>query len=442
MGRITALDSGAVHSTAESFQLNSKTPGANRAQVIAITTTGDPAVAPSGIVGCGLDWSIADYKQVTANVGISVWVALGASPTPGAPVVSFPSGSPQADFEWSWSEIDSVDSTIAKAVVQVKDAAVGFLSPAQSLGVHLNAFGDARNTTYFAGVHNKGDINSETAVPSVGTLGEIHDVFVAGEGYSLALETSFSDGYVSDPGATWNGIAGAIGVIALEIGFSPVAGGGGGGVVVLPVGKNDGFILDHDEPDVGIVKINSGMHCLHVDQASGRLYFVATDEASGENVVYAWDSLAERVPYLRRSKKFILPNETNFGAARIIAEWESSLTAAEVAAYNANRDAIIAANELILAADDSGTINGSAFNEIEINGDILQTVPPALDDIVGMVFKLYADGVLVVSRTVTDDKPFRLPPGYLAKYVEIELQGQIEAQEVRMATSIMELADA
>jgi hypothetical protein len=200
--------------------------------------------------------------------------------------------------------------------------------------------------------------------------------------------------------------------------------------------------LDHDEPDVGIVKINSGMHCLHVDQASGRLYFVATDEASGENVVYAWDSLAERVPYLRRSKKFILPNETNFGAARIIAEWESSLTAAEVAAYNANRDAIIAANELILAADDSGTINGSAFNEIEINGDILQTVPPALDDIVGMVFKLYADGVLVVSRTVTDDKPFRLPSGYLARYVEIELQGQIEAQEVRMATSIMELADA
>lgn len=56
-----------------------------------------------------------------------------------------------------------------------------------------------------------------------------------------------------------------------------------------------------------------------------------------------------------------------------------------------------------------------------------------------LTFKLYADGVLKLTKTVTSSDPFRMPGGYTAKSWEIELSGTDFVQFAMIATSIEEL---
>jgi hypothetical protein len=56
-----------------------------------------------------------------------------------------------------------------------------------------------------------------------------------------------------------------------------------------------------------------------------------------------------------------------------------------------------------------------------------------------VTFRLYADGALKHTQTVTDNRPFRLPSGYLAKAFEVELSGTSEVRRVAIATSMPEL---
>ncbi len=55
-------------------------------------------------------------------------------------------------------------------------------------------------------------------------------------------------------------------------------------------------------------------------------------------------------------------------------------------------------------------------------------------------FKLYADGVLKHTQTVTDTEPFRLPSGYYATDFQIEVSTATNIQAVAMAHSMQELA--
>ena len=54
-------------------------------------------------------------------------------------------------------------------------------------------------------------------------------------------------------------------------------------------------------------------------------------------------------------------------------------------------------------------------------------------------FKLYADGVLKHTQTVTTSDPFWLPSGYRARYLEIEISGTAEVLAVHVASSPQEL---
>lgn len=58
-----------------------------------------------------------------------------------------------------------------------------------------------------------------------------------------------------------------------------------------------------------------------------------------------------------------------------------------------------------------------------------------------VTFKLYADGVLKHTQTVTDNEPFRLPGGYLSNLYEIEIISDVPVTRVSVAESIFELAE-
>jgi hypothetical protein len=57
-----------------------------------------------------------------------------------------------------------------------------------------------------------------------------------------------------------------------------------------------------------------------------------------------------------------------------------------------------------------------------------------------LTMNIYADGVLKRTQTVTDDKPFRLPSGFLARDWEVEIVGTTEIYAIYLAESITELA--
>ncbi len=59
-----------------------------------------------------------------------------------------------------------------------------------------------------------------------------------------------------------------------------------------------------------------------------------------------------------------------------------------------------------------------------------------------LTFRLYADGALKHTQTVTSANPFRLPSGYMARFVEIEVEGTTEILAVHVADSMSELKAA
>ena len=62
------------------------------------------------------------------------------------------------------------------------------------------------------------------------------------------------------------------------------------------------------------------------------------------------------------------------------------------------------------------------------------------DSYVDLTFKLYADGTLKLTKTVTDGKPFRLPAGYLSNIYQVELSGTDTVTGVSISETIFDLA--
>lgn len=59
-----------------------------------------------------------------------------------------------------------------------------------------------------------------------------------------------------------------------------------------------------------------------------------------------------------------------------------------------------------------------------------------------VTFKLYADGALKHTQTVTNDRPFKLPSGYKAKDTQVEITGTAPVSSMFVATTVKELTQA
>jgi hypothetical protein len=57
-----------------------------------------------------------------------------------------------------------------------------------------------------------------------------------------------------------------------------------------------------------------------------------------------------------------------------------------------------------------------------------------------VTFKLYADGALKHTEVVANGSPFRLPPGYYAQDIQIEIVTNKPVQGVMLAHSMQEMA--
>jgi hypothetical protein len=202
-----------------------------------------------------------------------------------------------------------------------------------------------------------------------------------------------------------------------------------------------GFIIDYAKGH--ITELDFEIYCGYISEDDGQLYIGANDEydetdppASKPLCVKQWEGDTVNYLYFRfKSRRFILPYETNFAVARIMYDEEFYATiVAQVA-----EDAYLASlNATLFAGDILGAINDNAINELDINGDILYDLSGISIDPT-ITFKIYADGVLQFTKNVTNNKIFKLNSGYKSKRYDFQIEGNIPVKRMDVATSVEEI---
>jgi hypothetical protein len=111
-----------------------------------------------------------------------------------------------------------------------------------------------------------------------------------------------------------------------------------------------------------------------------------------------------------------------------------------------DRQEIIDANAAKLASGQIGTTGGIEGGYIHgaypIAGDNLDDVPaePTYQGTLSIVFKLYADGVLKITKQLYTSRIFKLPGGYRAEKWKIVLTGNVDkVQRCDVASSVQEI---
>lgn len=192
------------------------------------------------------------------------------------------------------------------------------------------------------------------------------------------------------------------------------------------------FIFDLTGEQPFMIRSDVRAEAMYYELSTGQLYMMIG------GAVYEWDALSEPAALLSwRSKLFVVPKPTNFGAMLI--ESDSALTQEQIEAIEADIARITAENEVIFAQDSlGGALGGSAMNVYAVNGDMLKTIP-TLNRTVSV--SVYADRKLVatVGRV---NKMVRLPAGFLATLWEVEVSSDTAITQITLAGSGYELAGA
>lgn len=200
------------------------------------------------------------------------------------------------------------------------------------------------------------------------------------------------------------------------------------------------FIEPDNEPTRGTFEIDltgSTPFMLRGSRYAEACYFDITNSAlymlSGTGI-YEWDALGEVSEIMTwKSKQFVLPEPTNFGA--ILIEGASVLTPEQEAAQAAERAAIAAQNAILFAMDSiGGEINGAPYNTYRVNGDALGRII-----VQAFVFvRVIADGVIVAVIDQVNEV-VRLPSGFKARNWEVEVNGTTEVAQITLGTTVKEL---
>jgi hypothetical protein len=195
------------------------------------------------------------------------------------------------------------------------------------------------------------------------------------------------------------------------------------------------LVIDNAEA-ANLLYVNYPITAAWTDDRTGKFYVVR------DNAILEWEGAdGERLMYDWLSKEFLLAPPVNFGAAKVDADF-SSTTEEDDAAQDAY-DAVVTANAAIITslAGAVPTLKAGIRTDVigarPVRGSALEEVPPLTWD--QLTFQLYAGGVLRLSKTITDSKPFKLPAGYKQDTVWVRLLGNVRVNSVAVAGNISAL---
>jgi hypothetical protein len=192
------------------------------------------------------------------------------------------------------------------------------------------------------------------------------------------------------------------------------------------------LIIDLTGSQPFITRASDDADAMFTDLAGGALYLLK----NGQDI-YEWDAWS--MPYGEmywRSKRFVLPGETNFGA--ILIESDGALTPEQREAAAARAEEIREANEALIAAGLTwGELASTSVGLVTFAGSLLEPVVMFEEFFMATV---YADGVRVAD--IFDlNRVVRLPAGFLARTWEVEVRGNQMITGISLGMSPSELAE-
>lgn len=183
------------------------------------------------------------------------------------------------------------------------------------------------------------------------------------------------------------------------------------------------MILDRSGGSAVLVSSDITCSAVHTDIFEGALFFAAGGE------VYQWDARkSTRMASEWLSKRFILPYHVTLTAAQVDASFVQD--PAEIAAREALRLAVIAANAVLLLSDVGGSLMSETLGDgYEVCGDALETPPDTYLET--MTFQLLTDDGVVFSKVIDKDtRMFRMPSGYKADNFAVRILGSVRVHSV------------
>jgi hypothetical protein len=193
--------------------------------------------------------------------------------------------------------------------------------------------------------------------------------------------------------------------------------------------KSGSFIVDMTGQTPFLLRTDLKPDAFAYDIPTGALYMLFGTE------IYEWDPVGQSNETLTwKSKQFILPKPTNFGAMMIDAG--GTRTPDEQAAYEqqiADDDAWNAAHFGNVSIE--GEVGGAAVGAYAVGGDLLRRT----EDRPFVSVNVYADQKLVANVS-TLNRIARLPAGFEARMWEFEVNSNTQIAEINIATNAKELA--
>ncbi len=193
------------------------------------------------------------------------------------------------------------------------------------------------------------------------------------------------------------------------------------GAMIIDTG-GDGFLIRNGTKAVASFFDITTSNLFYLDPATGLVMELDAAAAPRENLYW-------------KSKQFSYPLPVGF--AGVVIDADETLSVQEVDNIATRNAAIIAANQVAIAAGPiNGDLNSHAINSTRVNGDDL--TPLVADRAEAMTATVYADGVAIATITETN-KMKRLPGDRTARNWEVDVFGSVQVLRIAMASTIDEL---
>lgn len=185
------------------------------------------------------------------------------------------------------------------------------------------------------------------------------------------------------------------------------------------------LVLDISRPD-SVVDVLERPDCFYPSETTGELYTAQDDR------IMQWSGSASRIhTMLWRSKVFTFPAApVNFAWAQVKAQYQ---TVAPVDNKTANAALMATGAQFV-----RGGINDDEINGIDVNGSGLHASAAARNDAVTFSI-LDANGEIMFTRPVRNEKPFRLPSGFSMEAVAIQVSASFPVDSMAIAEGTDEL---
>lgn len=217
------------------------------------------------------------------------------------------------------------------------------------------------------------------------------------------------------------------------------------------------FIFEQEDKTGGFfTDVGANFSTAFYDSLTNRFYYIS--DTSG--TLTEWDAQGQPLlPLEWKSKVLVTKGYMNFGAARVVGDYETPSADADiVAAYNLTVEPFNL--DIWGQIDELGTVNGpspldyihpvsasplsvsGAVNSFPVNGDPFTINLLTLTGAYPVNFKLWANKVLVLDTNIENSDVFRLPTGYRSDTLEFSISGSARIKSVHIGETPYSLREA